>query len=126
MAMKVLYIEDNFDNMFIIRKMTTVMGYEFVNAFDGASGIEAAHREQPDLILLDLHLPDIDGYTVTRMLRELPQFVHTPIIALTADWTARENCLNAGCDGYLNKPISTAALLRTLKQFTAHIEKATV
>lgn len=121
MSIKVLYIEDNFDNMFIIRKMTQVMGHTFLGAFDGLSGIEIAARELPDIILLDINLPDIDGYAVVRKLKEMPQLAHTPVVALTADWTAREACLTAGCDGYLNKPISSASLLRTVKQLTHHL-----
>lgn len=113
----VLYIEDNPQNMRLVRKILSHAGYEFYEAIDGLSGIEAALSQAPDLILLDINLPDIDGLEVASRLRESDQFTNTPIIALTANAMVgdRERLLAGGCDDYLPKPVSRTELLNTLE-----------
>ncbi len=119
MGAKILYIEDNPDNRLLVRRILMVEDYEVVEAEDGPSGIEAALRERPDLILMDMNLPEMDGYELTRRLRELPELAGTPIIAMTANVMHgdREKSLEAGCDGYIPKPIDVDALPRQIEQF---------
>ncbi len=119
MGAKILYIEDNPDNRLLVRRILMVEDYEVVEAEDGPSGIEAALRERPDLILMDMNLPEMDGYELTRRLRELPELAGTPIIAMTANVMHgdREKSLEAGCDGYIPKPIDVDALPHQIEQF---------
>lgn len=118
MSIKVLYIEDNEQNMRLIRKILLHAGYEFCGAEDGLSGIEMAHAEQPDLILVDINLPDIDGLEVTRRLKS-SDLAHIPIIALTANAMVgdKERTLDAGCDAYMPKPVGRQELLAMMAQF---------
>jgi two-component system, cell cycle response regulator DivK len=121
MSAQILCIEDNPQNMRLVRKILTVAGYQVIEAIDGFSGIELAQREQPRLILMDVNLPDIDGLEATSLLRKNPQFATTPIIALTANAMHgdRERCLEAGCNGYIPKPITKTELLNTVAHFMA-------
>lgn len=118
---KILYIEDNPQNMRLIRKMLTTAGYEMVEAVDGKSGLSAVVREHPDLILMDINLPDIDGTEVTARIKADSQISKIPIIALTANAMIgdKETYLGAGCDGYLAKPVSRTELLNLLSYFLA-------
>lgn len=113
----ILYIEDNFLNMEIVRRTLARMGYATIEAFDGVSGVKTAIEQKPDLVLVDMHLPDIEGVEViTRLRRDFSQEV--PIIVLTAD-TLNETyrrCIDAGCNGYLTKPLSRRLLLKTIAQ----------
>lgn len=119
MVAKILYIEDNPQNMRLIRKMVTSAGYEMAEAPDGKSGLSAVIHENPDLILMDINLPDIDGTEVTARIKSDPHIAHIPIIALTANAMIgdREAYLSAGCDGYLAKPVSRTELLNLLSYF---------
>ncbi|MBC7870039.1 MAG: response regulator [Chitinophagaceae bacterium] len=117
MAIKILYIEDNMLNMQLVKKMLRPMGYDLLEAFDGRSGIAMASDRQPDVILMDIDLPDINGLEVTMMLKATEQLKNIPVVALTADSSAHSRCLEVGCDGYLNKPISKAGLLKVIQQF---------
>ncbi len=121
MKARILCVEDNQQNMRLVRKILTTAGYEVFEAFDGMSGIEMAERERPNLILMDVNLPDIDGLEATARLKQQPAFVQTPIIALTANAMHgdRERCLDAGCDGYIPKPITKNELLNTVAHFLA-------
>lgn len=114
----VLYVEDNPLNMRLVEKSLKPMNYQLQKAWDGSEGIEVATEQQPDLILLDLHLPDIIGTEVAEALRTNPTTAHIPIVALTADITAsvKRECLNGNFDAYLTKPVRRATLLRTIKQ----------
>ncbi len=113
MAYRILYIEDNFQNKRLVRKMLQARGFEVLEADDGLTGVEVATRELPDLILMDISLPGIDGVEATQRLKARPDTGEIPIIALTANAMRgdRERFLAAGCDDYLSKPISTAELL---------------
>lgn len=118
---RILYIEDNPVNMRLIKKMLKIMDYDMVEAYDGLSGISGAERIQPDLILMDINLPDVSGFEITRQIKASPVLNHIPVVALTADPSNYRQCLEAGCDGYLNKPISRAELLRTVRQFIREV-----
>ena len=120
--MKILYIEDNLQNVRLVRKMLQVGGYEMIEAIDGQSGITAAEQEHPALILMDINLPDIDGTEATRRIKAEPGLRHIPIIALTNNAMTgdRERILRAGCDGYLAKPVSKNELLNTVGHFLKH------
>ncbi len=116
MMAKILYVEDNPQNMRLVKKMLGVGGYDMLEAQDGMTGLAVATREIPDLILMDINLPDIDGVEVTTRLKSDPALKHIPIIALTANamFGDREKYISAGCDGYLAKPISKTELLDML------------
>ncbi len=116
---RILYIEDNFENRLFVRRVLESMGYEMLEAEDGMTGIERAQADLPDLILMDIGLPDIDGLETTRRLKQLSAVARIPVIALTANAMKgdAEQALAAGCEGYLTKPIGVAAL-------RAEIEKA--
>jgi two-component system cell cycle response regulator DivK len=110
--------------MRLVRKILCSAGYEVVEAVDGTSGITAAHEQNPDLILMDVNLPDIDGLEATRQLKADPQVSAIPILALTANAMHgdRERCLEAGCNGYIPKPITKNELLNTVAHFVKQSE----
>ena len=114
---KILYIEDNRENRMLVRAVLEAAGYVIVDAEDGLSGIEAAIREEPALILLDINLPGVDGYEIVAILKSFPNLASTPVVALTAYAMPgdRARCLEAGMDGYLTKPIQPKALLEAIK-----------
>jgi len=114
MVRKLLYVEDNDDNLYMLTLWFDVAGgYEIVSAPDGAAGIAMATAERPDLILMDLNLPEIDGWEATRRLKADPATRDIPIIALTAHAMAgdREKALATGCDEFETKPIDFDRLL---------------
>ncbi len=119
MGVKILYVEDNPDNRLLVRRILTVEGYTIVEAFDAHEGIDLARRELPDLILVDMNLPAMDGYTLTRHLREIPELRRVPIVAMTANVMHgdREKSLEAGCDGYIPKPIDVDLLPEQIARF---------
>ncbi|MBC8170558.1 MAG: response regulator [Anaerolineae bacterium] len=119
-GIRILYIEDNPQNMRLVRKILNHAGYEMLEAEDGLSGLDVVERERPDLILLDINLPDIDGLEVSNRIKASP-LAHIPIIALTANAMVgdRERMLSAGCDGYLPKPVARQDLLNTIVDFLA-------
>ncbi len=106
---RVLYIEDNGDNRMLVRRILMASDHEFVvlEADSARKGIEIALAEPPDLILMDLSMPDMDGLTATRVIRGTPTLSQIPIVALTANAmeSDRDRSLDAGCDGYIKKPI---------------------
>ena len=107
MSATILYIEDNPDNSLLVQRALTARGYEVLWAANGASGIEQAEAHPPDLILLDINLPDIDGYEVARRLRAHDGLRAVPIMAVTANALKgdAEKALAAGCDAYIAKPL---------------------
>jgi len=115
---RILYVEDNPQNQRLVRKILTAKGYLIIEAVDGPSGLDTALRECPDLILMDINLPGIDGLEVTRRLRE-SSIAETPIIALTANAMRgdREKVLESGCSEYLQKPVSSATLVDMVQRF---------
>lgn len=119
MAHRILYVEDNPQNMRLVRKMLTVGGYDMLEATDGYTGVRLALEEKPDLILMDINLPDIDGIEATKRIRQASETAKIPIVALTANAMHgdREMLLNSGCDGYLAKPVTRNELLNTVSYF---------
>lgn len=117
----ILYIEDTALNRRLIQKCLKKQDYRYIEAVDGLSGVEKARIEQPDLILIDYHLPDIDGIEVARRIREIDSLKHTPLVALTADMSGRvrDTCLEGDFDEHLTKPISRSYLLRVLAKLIA-------
>ena len=105
---RVLVIEDNLENMRLFRALLKLEGAQILEARGGTSGIEMAREHLPDLILMDIQMPDMDGLTATRLLRSDPQTSAIPIIAVTASAmdVNRHQTLEAGCDGYIPKPIN--------------------
>jgi two-component system cell cycle response regulator DivK len=117
----ILYIEDNPDNMRLVQRALESRGYRLLQAKTGLDGVHIAESEQVDLILLDINLPDIDGYEVARRLRSSPKRVlaSTPIIAVTANALKgdAERALEAGCDVYMSKPINIRELWARVEAF---------
>ena len=118
--MKILYIEDNEDNIFMLKSRLTRAGHTVVIANDGAQGVAMALSERPDVILMDLSLPVLDGWQATRQIKVAPDTNHIPVIALTANAMAgdREKALAAGCDDYDTKPVELPRLLGKMKALT--------
>lgn len=119
MGAKILYIEDNADNRMLVRRIMMVEDCEVFEAATGAEGIALAIRVRPDLILMDMNLPSVDGYDLTRRVRQIPELQDIPIIAMTANVMHgdREKTLEAGCDGYIPKPIDVDDLPRQIQRF---------
>ena len=115
--MKILYVEDNEDNIFVLESRLKRQGYTVVIARDGASGVQLATTERPDVILMDLSLPVLDGWEATRQLKAAQQTRHIPVIALTANAMTgdREKALAAGCDDFDTKPIVMLRLLEKIR-----------
>jgi signal transduction histidine kinase/CheY-like chemotaxis protein len=118
-AIKILYIEDNPENRMLARAVLEAEGYTVLTADDGLGGIEAAIREQPNLILLDVNLPGVDGYEAVAILKSFPDLATTPVIAVTAYAMEgdRQRTLVAGCDGYIQKPIDVDAFPSQVGEF---------
>ncbi len=104
---KILIVDDNEDNRELVSKVLRIRGYIVVEAVDGRTAIRMAQEEMPDLILMDISLPDIDGYEATRTIKSMEGLEDVPVVALTAHAMKgdREKALEAGCDGYISKPI---------------------
>lgn len=119
----ILYIEDNAQNMRLVRKLLKTGGYDMIGAEDGFTGLDMAKEHQPELILVDINLPDIDGTEVTERLKADPDFTNTPIIALTANamYGDRERFIDAGCDDYLSKPVSRRELIEMIESHLVRI-----
>ena len=118
MKEKILIVEDNPLHMRLVEMTLRAKNYTILQATDGEEALEIAARERPDLIIMDLNLPETTGFKLTKKLRENPAFSHTPIIALTAYAMRgdRERAIEAGCDAYLSKPISTRELPRVVAE----------
>ena len=119
MAKRILYIEDNPENRLLMRRVLMAEGYLFEEAHDGNSGLQKVAESPPDLILIDINLPEIDGYEVTARLKQLPNLTGVPVIAVTANVMKgdREKTLAAGCDGYIQKPIDVDLLPSQIESF---------
>lgn len=115
---RILYIEDNPENRLLVSRILEVEGYEVVEAVDGPSGLKAATETDPDLILLDIGLPEVDGYSLAERFRQIPELDQVPILAVTANVMKgdRERTLAAGCDGYIPKPIDIDRLPGQIEQ----------
>ena len=115
--MKILYVEDNDDNVYMLRKRLTRAGFTVVIATDGVQGVAMAGSERPDLIIMDLTLPDMDGWEATRRIKSDPATKHIPVVALTANAMEgdREKALAAGCDDFDTKPVELPRLLDKIR-----------
>ena len=111
--MKILYVEDNEDNIYMLKSRLTRAGHTVVIATDGAQGVSMAASERPDLVLMDLSLPVLDGWEAARRIKAAPETNRIPIIALTAHAMAgdQEKALAAGCDDFDTKPVDMPRLL---------------
>jgi CheY-like chemotaxis protein len=117
---RILYVEDNPQNMDLVcRILRHVGGYEVIGAVTGTLGVEEAEKSLPDLILMDINLPDISGLEATNRIKAKEGLKHIPIVAFTADTNEadRSKYINAGCDGYLPKPASAPKLLQVVKDY---------
>jgi len=116
---RILYIEDNLENRTLVKRILEAESFVILEADDGPSGMRVAEQEAPALILMDINLPEIDGYEVTAKLRQIPSLAHVPIVALTANVLKgdRERSLAAGCDGYIQKPVDVDLLPAQIAAF---------
>jgi two-component system, cell cycle response regulator DivK len=114
--MKILYVEDNEDNIYMLRSRLTRAGFTVVIATDGAQGVALAASEKPDLVLMDLGLPVLDGWEATRRIKAAPETSRIPIIALSAHAMPgdAEKALAAGCDDFDTKPVELPRLLEKI------------
>ena len=119
MTKRILVIEDTEDNRQIVRDLLENAGYELIEALDGLAGVAMAEREHPDLILMDIQLPGLDGYEATRRIRAVPALATVPIIAVTSYALSGDEAKTraAGCDGYVAKPFSPRQLLAKVREF---------
>jgi CheY-like chemotaxis protein len=116
---RILYIEDDPDNMLLVRRIIQTEGHEMLEAFDGESGWNVAMRERPDLIFMDLFLPGMDGFELTRKIKNTPKLRHIPVVVLTAYGhpEMERKAKEAGCDGFLHKPAGIRQIQEVLRQF---------
>ena len=119
MTKRILVVEDQPDNLQILRDLLTSEGYQIIEAQDGEEGIRAAAAERPDLILMDIQLPLLDGYEATRQIRANPALRATPIIVITSYALSGDEAKAhaAGCDGYVSKPYSPRQLLAKIREY---------
>jgi two-component system, cell cycle response regulator DivK len=122
----VLYVEDNPDNRTLVRRILLSEGYGLLEAKNATDALELLKTTKPDLILMDINMPDMDGYTLTAKIKTTPGFERIPILALTANVMRgdKEKTLEAGCDGYIQKPLDFDELLREIEKFltrSAHV-----
>ena len=115
--MKILYVEDNDDNIYVLENRLKRLGFNVIVARDGAQGVSMASAEQPDLVLMDLSLPVLDGWEATRMIKTAPSTRRIPVIALSANAMTgdREKALAAGCDDFDTKPLDMSRLLGKIR-----------
>ena len=116
---RILVVEDNETNMYLIRFILEKSGYEVIEAEEGTTGVELAIKEKPDLILMDIQLPDINGLEATKRIRASEADDDIPIIALTSFAMAgdREKALAAGCTGYIEKPINPGTFISEIEKY---------
>ncbi len=116
---KILVIEDNAVNMELVCDLLEMAGYDIIQAADAESGIKVADKEQPDLILMDISLPGMDGLQATRVLKQRQSARQIPVVALTAHAMKgdEDKVLEAGCNGYITKPINTREFSRQIEKF---------
>jgi two-component system cell cycle response regulator DivK len=116
---RILYIEDDFNNRILVRRILMAAGHDVNEADNAADGIHLAVQDPPDLILMDISMPGMDGLTATAEIRSSPDLAHIPVIAVTANVMEgdRERSLSAGCDGYIQKPIDVDTFADEISQY---------
>jgi len=120
--MLILYVEDNFENKLFVRRVIESMGHEMVEAENGLDSLVMAAEKVPDLILMDVNIPGMDGLETTAKMKQNPRLSHIPVIALTANAMKgdKERCLAAGCDGYMQKPVGVSDLRREITRYNVN------
>jgi two-component system cell cycle response regulator DivK len=115
----ILHVEDNFDNRLLVRRLLNASGFKVEEAENAYQAIDKLKFLRPDLILMDINMPDVDGYTLTSKIKSLPDMFDIPIIAITANVMKgdRERTLDAGCDGYIEKPIDVDRFIDQVEKF---------
>jgi len=115
----ILYVEDNPDNRSLIRRVLEAENYVVVEAINATQALEKLHNSNIDLVLMDINMPDMDGYTLTAKIKAINKFSKIPIVAVTANVMRgdREKSLGAGCDGYIQKPIDIDTLSQQIERF---------
>lgn len=115
----VLHIEDNFENLILIRRLLQFNGYQVIEADSVFKAVSILKKYRPDLILMDINLPDIDGNTLTSKLKSIPYFKNIPIVAITANALKgdRERSMQAGYDGYIEKPIDVDLFPKQIEHY---------
>ena len=117
----ILHVEDNFENRILVRRLLLSEGYRILEAENAGKALELLKTNRPDLILMDINMPDMDGYTLTNEIKMLPNTRGIPVVAITANVMKgdREKTLSAGCDGYIEKPIDVDNFLTQVAHFLA-------
>ena len=117
----ILYVEDNLDNRTLVRRVLLSEDYELIEAVNAMEALKVLETTKPDLILMDINMPDMDGYTLTSKIKTKPGFERVPILALTANVMRgdKEKTLEAGCDGYIQKPLDIDQLIHEVERFLA-------
>jgi two-component system, cell cycle response regulator DivK len=115
----ILYIEDNLDNRELVSRVLQASGFIVHGVENGSRGLEFVAKQIPDLILMDLQLPEVDGYTITKEMRKMEKLSNTPIVALSANVLKedREKSAAAGCDGFIHKPINVDLLPEQIQAY---------
>jgi two-component system cell cycle response regulator DivK len=115
----ILYVEDNPDNRTLVRRILLSQDYAILEAVDASDALNILKDAKPDLILMDINMPDMDGYTLTAKIKSMPGFERIPILALTANVMRgdKERTLEAGCDGYIQKPLDIDQLINEVERF---------
>ena len=124
MAKRILIVEDQEDNRMIVRDVLSSAGFDLIEAVNGEDGVKLAHSERPDLILMDIQLPIIDGYEATRRIKGSAELKSIPIIAVTSYALSGDQAKAraAGCDGYISKPFSPRELLARVREYLPDVE----
>ncbi len=124
--MLILYVEDNFENKLFVRRVIESMGHEMLEAETGLDSLVIAAERTPDLVLMDVNIPGMDGLETTAKMKQNPRLAHIPVIALTANAMKgdKERCLAAGCDGYMQKPVGVSDLRREIARYTAVLDNS--
>ena len=117
--MLILYVEDNFENKLFVRRVIESMGHEMMEAETGPDSLMMAAERRPDLILMDVNIPGMDGLETTMRFKQDPGLMDIPVVALTANAMKgdKERCLAAGCDGYMQKPVGVSDLRREVMRY---------
>jgi len=115
----ILYVEDNPENRMLVRRILLSEDYSLLEATNASEALDVLKTNKPDLILMDINMPDVDGYTLTAQIKKMPGFERIPILALTANVMRgdKEKVLEAGCDGYIQKPLDFDELLNEVGRF---------
>ena len=119
MSKRILIVEDQEDNRTILRDVLSTVGYELIEALNGEDGVRLAQSQRPDLILMDIQLPEMDGYEATKQIKSIPELNTIPIIAVTSYALSGDEAKAraAGCDGYIAKPYSPRELLAKVRKY---------